>query len=200
MPVDDETDKTTKRFVLALVEQCVRNTLLEDLHSGAVPTSTTGDYSDVTVISPYGEIPWPGLSRISDKEMKALMIEITNKVFTFVSHSEDLLVLGSAARWNEPEYDKRLLQTAFRRAALRQGATWEEAWVRFPLVREDGSTASDVEDITTPSPDELSPRRLRDLARSARVDAEWVREARFALEAAAHLLETAESKAWPSTE
>jgi hypothetical protein len=31
--------------------------------------------------SPYGEIPWPRLSRLSDPEMKALMIDVVNKTY-----------------------------------------------------------------------------------------------------------------------
>jgi hypothetical protein len=58
-----------------LVEMCVgtaRNSKLEDLHCGTFPSTKTGDYSDVKVISPFGEIPWDKLSRISDKEMGPL--------------------------------------------------------------------------------------------------------------------------------
>jgi hypothetical protein len=32
--------------------------------------------------------------------MKALMIEVVNKVFTFLTHMEDLVVLRDSARWN----------------------------------------------------------------------------------------------------
>ena len=35
----------------------VRNTNLEDLHSGLCPKSKTGDYSDVKVVDAFGEIP-----------------------------------------------------------------------------------------------------------------------------------------------
>ena len=52
------------------------NTDLEDLHSGTTPSSKTGDYSDVKVISPYGEIEWNHVSRISDEEMRSLMLSI----------------------------------------------------------------------------------------------------------------------------
>lgn len=52
----------------------VRNTMLEDLHAGKYPSSKTKDFSDVKVVSPYGEIPWNELSRINDKEMRELML------------------------------------------------------------------------------------------------------------------------------
>lgn len=71
------------------------------------------------IVTPYGEIPWTGLSRISDEEMKSLMIEVCNKVFTFLTHAEDLLVLDGAARWNRPEIDLPLQRKAQRRSALR---------------------------------------------------------------------------------
>ena len=48
-----------KRLAKYLTQQCFRNTMLEDLHAGITPDSQTGDYTDVVVQSPYGEIPWP---------------------------------------------------------------------------------------------------------------------------------------------
>ncbi|RIA46360.1 hypothetical protein DFR49_0901 [Hephaestia caeni] len=121
MPDETLSDAEKTRFTLALVEQCVRNSFLETLHAGTVPDSATGDYSDVKVVTPYGEIPWTQLSRISDTEMKTLMIEITNKVFTFVTYAEDLAVLGPARRWNKPEIDTALARRAERRRASRHG-------------------------------------------------------------------------------
>ena len=35
----------------------------------------------MTVRSPYGEIPWPRVSRISDEEMKRLMIDVVDRVY-----------------------------------------------------------------------------------------------------------------------
>ena len=55
-------------FATALVETCVRDSQLEQLHAGITPDSQTGDLSDVKVVSPYGEIPWTDVSRISDDE------------------------------------------------------------------------------------------------------------------------------------
>ena len=95
----------------ALAVTCVRNTLLEDLHTGISPSSQAGDHSDVMVVTPYGEIPWNNVSRISDDEMKPLMKEIVNKFFTVLIHWEDeefmsaLLHWGArqTMRWDEPE-------------------------------------------------------------------------------------------------
>jgi hypothetical protein len=64
---------------------CVRNTFLEDLHSGTTPSSQSGDYSDIKVVTPLGEIPCRNLCRISDAEMKCLMKEIADKLFTYLS-------------------------------------------------------------------------------------------------------------------
>ncbi len=95
----------------AITVMCVRNGFLENLHSGVTPSSRTGDYSDVKVVTPYGEIPWPKVSRISDEDMKRLMKEIVNQVYTFLCRQEDaafleaFIAMGSryTARWDEPE-------------------------------------------------------------------------------------------------
>jgi hypothetical protein len=73
-----------KRLAKYMVLQCFRNSLLEDLHSGVTPSSASGDYSDVHVTTPYGEIPWPKLSRLSDEEMKSLMIDVVNRTYRFL--------------------------------------------------------------------------------------------------------------------
>lgn len=70
-----------KRLAKYLAQQCFRNTILEDLHAGITPDSQIGDYTDVVVRSPYGEIPWPNLSRLNDEEMKALMIDVVNQTY-----------------------------------------------------------------------------------------------------------------------
>lgn len=59
----------------------VRNTELEAIHSGITPSTKTGDYSDVKVVTPYGEIEWKKVSRISDKEMRKLMLDVEKKIF-----------------------------------------------------------------------------------------------------------------------
>ncbi len=121
MSDDPIPERAARRLSLALVEQCVRNTRLEDLHAGVTPSSESGDYSDVKVVTPSGEIPWDRVSRISDEEMKALMIEVANKVFTFLTHIEDLVILRDSARWKRPEHDPFLLNLAQKRAASRSG-------------------------------------------------------------------------------
>jgi hypothetical protein len=106
------------RLAKSLVEVCVRNSSIEDLHAGIFPATETGDYSDVRVVSPFGEIPWTELSRISDEEMKQLMIEVVNRVFTFLSYPEELAVLSAQTRgWDTPRLDQKLMQAVQRRKA-----------------------------------------------------------------------------------
>lgn len=101
-----------KRLAKYLAQQCFRNTMLEDLHAGIMPDSQTGDYTDVLVRSPYGEIPWSRLARLSDEEMKALMIDVVNKTYRALMvlfddrlGSELIKILAQQdllPRWNEP--------------------------------------------------------------------------------------------------
>jgi len=81
-------EKSVKRFSKSMVFHCVRNTFLENLHAGTFPGSKSKDYSDVKVISPFGEINWNDLSRVSDEEMERLMREITNKIYTFLKNPD----------------------------------------------------------------------------------------------------------------
>ncbi len=71
-------------FATMLAFHCVRNSSLEDLHAGIFPSSKTGDYTDVKVVSPYGEIAWNRVSRISDEEMQRLSADIVNLLYTFL--------------------------------------------------------------------------------------------------------------------
>jgi len=73
-----------KRLAKYMVLRCFRNSLLEDLHSGITPSLAGGDYSDVYVTTPYGVIPWLKLSRLSDEEMKSLMIDAVNRTYGFL--------------------------------------------------------------------------------------------------------------------
>ena len=104
-----------KRLAKYLAQQCFRNTMLEGLHAGITPNSQTGDYSDVFVQSPYGQIPWSRLSRFSDQEMKALMIDVVNKTYRALRvlfddqlGSEVIKILTQqdiVPRWDEPTTD-----------------------------------------------------------------------------------------------
>src|SRR5208283_3108691 len=101
-----------RRLAKYMVLQCFRNPMLEDLHAGTSPSSASGDYSDVTVSSPYGAIPWLKVSRLNDDEMKRLMIDVVDRTYRFIHtlFDEDTggqILLRLAERdplpqWNEP--------------------------------------------------------------------------------------------------
>jgi ligand-binding SRPBCC domain-containing protein len=101
-----------------MAQQRFRNTELESLHAGKVPDSPAGDYTDVKVVTPYGEIAWNDLSRLNDEEMKTLMIQVVNKTYTFLTMlikadgaNIDTILDGFAQfdpipYWNDPELTK----------------------------------------------------------------------------------------------
>ena len=101
-----------KRLAKYLVHRCFRNSVLEDLHAGIAPDSKVGDYSEVLVSTPFGEIPWPKLSRFDDEQMKALMIDVVQKTYGFIQelfdeeNGGDLLLRLAARdplpRWEDP--------------------------------------------------------------------------------------------------
>jgi hypothetical protein len=101
-----------KRLAKYLVHRCFRNSVLEDLHAGIAPDSKAGDYSDVLVKTPFGEIPWPKLSRFDDEEMKTLMIDVVQKTYEFIQELFDeknggklllrLAALDPLPRWEDP--------------------------------------------------------------------------------------------------
>jgi len=111
----DPTRAELENLALVLVETGIRNSILEELHAGVVPASATGDYSDVKVVTPYGEIPWARLSRISDEEMKALMIDVVDRVYTLLRYPDELARIGGAGRWNRPKLHQGLMQAVRRR-------------------------------------------------------------------------------------
>ncbi len=101
-----------KRLAKVMALRCFRNTKLEDLHAGLFPSSEAGDYSDVKVASPFGEIPWKSLSRFDDTEMKALMIDVVEHCDQFLSELfaspygdyliEQLQQRDLVPNWNDP--------------------------------------------------------------------------------------------------
>ena len=115
MKIPNKEQRFLSDYAKAMVAYCFRNTYLEDLHTGIFPSSKTGDYSDVKVVSPYGEIPWNELSRISDEEMKRLIKECVDKMFTtlvteFMSPAEQECIrnrlvwnIAATQHWDEPK-------------------------------------------------------------------------------------------------
>ena len=83
---DPDLHHTAEKFATIVAFHCVRKSYLEDIHASMFPRSQTGDYTDVKVVSPYGEIVWNRLGRISDEEMKRLSEDIVNRLYTFLFH------------------------------------------------------------------------------------------------------------------
>jgi hypothetical protein len=98
-----------KQLALGMAVLCVRNTSLESLHAGTLPSTNVPGYSDVKLVSPYGEIPWNHLSRISDDEMRLLMKEVVNKIYSVL------------LRMDDPEFIERL-----NRVGKRMACNWDE--------------------------------------------------------------------------
>jgi hypothetical protein len=119
-----------QRLAKLMARDCFRNTTLEDLHAGRGPSSETGDYSDVKVVTPYGEIPWNTLSRLSDREMKALMIDVVDHCYDFLLELcsprgqeiiANLRLRDELPGWNEPEPTILRQWPSLRQAAQKTG-------------------------------------------------------------------------------
>jgi hypothetical protein len=79
-----------KRLALSMALMCVRNTCIEDIHAGVEPSSKGGDFSDVKVVTPYGEIPWNKLSRVRDDEMREFMKQVVDRLYTVLLRLEGM--------------------------------------------------------------------------------------------------------------
>jgi hypothetical protein len=113
----DDKERIAASLAKLMAMMCVRNTGLETLHAGVVPTTRTGDYSDVFVIDAEGrKIPWAEVSHLDDDGMRTLMREIVNRLYTFHMSCDDLEFLSLtekwmtvAGKWDEPELDRKFL-------------------------------------------------------------------------------------------
>ncbi len=119
---DQNEHRAMQRLTLALVESCVRNTVIEDWHAGREVISPAGDFSDVKIVSPAGEMPYLEASRISDPEMKAFIKQVVDAVFTFLSYPDQPIRLSGAARWDPPKLNKAMVAGILRQMAIRDGA------------------------------------------------------------------------------
>lgn len=114
----DDEKRIAARMAKTLAMMCVRNTGLETLHAGVVPVTQTGDYSDVRVIDADGrEIAWNDASHLDDDQMRALMKEIVNRVYTFYISIDDEEFRDRIDRWawltdcwDEPDSDIEFLK------------------------------------------------------------------------------------------
>ncbi len=120
-PVRIEIDKgVAASLAKVIVLAGLRNNILEDIHAGTWPVSKTGDFSDVKVVTPYGDIPWAEtgdpevnkLGRITPEEMRDLVKDSLNRVYTLLLRLDDakfLEKIGATTEsmteaWDEPEF------------------------------------------------------------------------------------------------
>ena len=119
MDPDDEK-RIAAKLAKIMAMLCVRNTQLETLHAGLTPITRTGDYSDVVVLDADGRrIPWTEVSRFDEDEMRALMRDIVNRLYTFHLHADEPKLqatierwMGVADTWDEPEIDPRMISSS----------------------------------------------------------------------------------------
>ena len=119
MDPDDE-NRIAAKLAKIMAMLCVRNTQLETLHAGLTPITRTGDYSDVFVLDADGRrIPWTEVSRFDEDEMRALMRDIVNRLYTFHLHADEPKLqatierwMGVADKWDAPEIDPRMISSS----------------------------------------------------------------------------------------
>jgi hypothetical protein len=105
------TENDAKQLALGIALRCVRNTFLEDLHAGTPLSSIAEDYADVKVVAPGGEIEWTRISRLSNDEMRQLMKEVVNKLYSVLLRLNDPVFVESVKQfgkrgtigWDEPQ-------------------------------------------------------------------------------------------------
>lgn len=101
---------------MAMLRVC--NTRLETIHAGKTPVTRTGDWSDVTVVDADGNrIPRTDVSHISDDEMRDLMRDIVNRLYTFHLCADEPGIqaeiercMTATGKWDEPEIDPMMLK------------------------------------------------------------------------------------------
>ena len=108
-----DNDVVRKRLAKLMALRCFRNSKLEDLHAGTYPDSRVGDFSDVKVVSPFGEIAWDRLSRLSDGEMRTVMIDVVDRCYGFLTELfatangqrmiDQLRERDQLPRWDDPK-------------------------------------------------------------------------------------------------
>ncbi len=109
----DDEKRIAAMMAKTLAMMCVRNTGLEALHAGIVPVTHAGDYSDVRVIDADGrEIAWNEVSHLDNNQMRDLMREIVNRLYTFHVWIDDADFRATvekwgaiANRWDDPDDD-----------------------------------------------------------------------------------------------
>ena len=115
----EDEKRVAANLARIMVMLCVRNTQLETLHAGLGPVTRTGDYSDVFVTDADGRrIPWTDVSHIDEDEMRDLMRNIVNRLYTFHLCADDPKLqaqierwMGAASKWDQPEIDPRMISS-----------------------------------------------------------------------------------------
>lgn len=114
-----EQSEVIARF---LAEFGFRNSILENFHTGKSPQSRTGNFSDVIVTTPDEAIPWDKISRLSDTEMRTLMLDVERSL------ARVCFAILLAER--EGTLDQ-LVQAILERSFGKNGISWdipEETW------------------------------------------------------------------------
>ena len=114
----DAEKRIAAKLAKTMAMLCVRNTHLETIHAGKTPVTKTGDWSDVAVVDANGNrIPWTEVSHITDDEMRDLMRDIVNRLYTFNLCADDPGLQAEidrwtavAGKWDEPEIDHRMIR------------------------------------------------------------------------------------------
>lgn len=117
-----DEDRIAARLAKLMAMICVRNTGIEELHVGTVPVTHTGDYSDVFITDADGrQIRWSDASHLDDDQMRSLMRQIVDRLYTFHLKADDPGFrdhldrwLTVAERWDEPKLDESFLATISR--------------------------------------------------------------------------------------
>jgi hypothetical protein len=119
MLMNNEAEKRiAARLAKCMAILCVCNTHLEIIHAGKTLVTKTGDWSDVTVVDADGNrIPWTDVSHISDDQMRDLMRDVVNRLYTFYLCADEPGLQAEIERWmtvtgkwDEPEIDTTMLK------------------------------------------------------------------------------------------
>jgi len=115
--------KTDARLLARiLARDGVRNTILEDYHMGITPYTEDGR---AVVVTTKGVIPWDDVSRISDKEMRVLMLEVETGIETVLrvlkNPPEEMEMWGKAAIRLTEEQRRVIYQCFFGK----HGVSWD---------------------------------------------------------------------------
>lgn len=113
----DAEKRMAARLAKIMAMLCVRNTHIENIHAGLTPVTHTGDWSDVTVVDADGRrIPWTEVSHITDDDMRELMRDIVNRLYTFHLCADDPKLqaeiekwMAVVGKWDDPEIDPRMI-------------------------------------------------------------------------------------------